>query len=86
MNKEKLLSITFAALIIVAGLVYLYGDVISAPVVLGICAVAILGMGAASLMEIRRKGERGFVSYLPAICFFVLGCCVAALCVYLVLK
>ena len=86
MNKYKLLGMAFAAIIIVAGFVYLYADAVSVPAAFGLCALAIFGMGTASLLEIRQRGERGFVSYLPALCFFILGACVAAVCVYVIVK
>lgn len=78
MNKYKLISMAAAILIIIAGSVYLIFGRATLAVVLGICIVAICVMGGAGAAEVRASGQKGFVPYIPALCFFVLAGAVAA--------
>lgn len=86
MSKYKLLGMAFAALLIIAGFVYLYADGMPLFVSLGISALSVLGMGVSNALEARSSGARGAVAYIPAICLLILGTFVAAVCVYSVIK
>lgn len=86
MSKYRLISMASAALIIIAGLIYLSTDGISPAAVLPICIVAICGMGAASALEARKANTSGIVAYIPALCFFVLAAFVTAALVFLLIK
>ncbi len=73
MNKYKLISMAAAAMIIVAGCIYLWVGMAALLVVLILSAISVCVMGGANAAEVKASGQGNFISYIPAICFFVLG-------------
>ena len=73
MNRYKIISLSAAAAIIVAGLLYLYVKSIPAGAVLLICSVALCVMGGANAAEVKATKASGFPAYIPAICFALLA-------------
>jgi len=80
------LGIGAAGLIILAGLLYLYADGIPLAVVLGICIAAVIVMGVAAALETKASGAEGIVSYLHALCFFVLAAFLFAALVFVLIN
>ncbi|MBE6714180.1 MAG: hypothetical protein E7575_02695 [Ruminococcaceae bacterium] len=85
MTKSKLVGIAAAALIIIAGAVYLhFGEKTLIPV-LALCTAAVLIMGAVSAAESKKQGLRGIIAYIPAICYGALSAFIIAALIYLCL-
>ena len=86
MNKYKLISMAAAALIIVSGLIYLsVGEAFLLPVLI-LAVVAVCIMGGANAAEVKASGKGNFVSYIPAICFFVLAAFIFAATVFYLMQ
>lgn len=82
MNKYKLVSMTAAALIVLFGCMYLWlGEIMLLPTLI-LAVVAVCIMGGANAAEVKASGQGGFVSYIPAICFFVLAAFICAAIVF----
>ena len=82
MNKYKLISMAAAALIIIAGLIYLsVGEAFLVPVLI-LAVIAVCVMGGANAAEVKASGKGSFVAYIPAICFFVLAAFICAAIVF----
>ena len=78
MSKYKLISMAAALLIIIAGCLYLWiGEIMLVPVLI-VAAVCVCIMGGANAAEVKASGQGNFVSYIPAICFFVLAAFICA--------
>ena len=86
MNKYKLISTAAAAIIIISGLIYLsVGEAFLLPVLI-LAAVAVCIMGGALGAEVKASGKGNFVSYIPAICFFVLAAFICAATVFYLMQ
>jgi len=73
MEKNKLLGIIAAAVILVAGWIYLNAGEKALNYVLPISALCVLVMGGVSAYGAKKSGLPGIVAYVPAICYAVLG-------------
>ena len=75
-----------AALIIIAGLIYLsLGEAFLLPVLI-VAVIAVCIMGGANAAEVKVSGQGGFIPYIPAICFFVLGAFICAAIVFYLMQ
>lgn len=73
MSKYKIISLSAAVGIIVAGCVYLFAGASAAGVVLAVIAVLIAVMAAANALQTKSEGAKNFVMYIPSICLAIVA-------------
>ncbi len=75
-----------AALIFVGGCIYLWvGEAMLLPVLI-LAVISVCIMGGANAAEVKASGKGDFISYIPAICFFVLAAFICAAVVFLLMS
>lgn len=84
-TKYKIAELIVCAAAVVAGLLYLYTDIVGLAVLLPVFSLIFAAVTVLRYMDTKTLGGHGFAAYLPVFCWgFLTVCVIAAAVVYFV--